>query len=82
MGFWNKALDVGKKAVIHLNEEAIKKQKQMERSMDRASTRTDKQLIQDINDNGSFLGPSHMDKLAAKKQLMDRHPERFKKKEI
>jgi hypothetical protein len=80
MGFWDKAFDIGKKAVVHLNEEAIKKQQQIDRSVERASTRTDKQLVQDIKDN-SFLGPSTMDKYAAKKELMDRHPEKFRKKD-
>lgn len=79
MGFWGKAFEVGMKAVENLNEQAIKKQQEFQRSMDHASTRSDQQLIQDIKDD-SFFGPSHMDKLAAKKTLMERHPERFKKK--
>lgn len=82
MGFFDKAFDIGKKAVTHLNEEAIKKQKEIDRSMDRASARTDNQLIQDIKADNSFFGPSSMDKLAAKKKLVERHPDKFLKKEI
>jgi len=78
MGFWDKAFDAGKKVANHLSEEAIKKQEQLNNSMDRASRRTDQQLVRDIKDD-SFFGPSSMDKLAAKKELMNRYPERFKK---
>lgn len=78
VGFWDKAFKVGKNVATHLSEEAIKKQKQIQQSTERASSRTDQQLIQDIKDT-SFFGASPTDKMAAKRELMNRHPERFNK---